>query len=78
MKRWSMSVTSWVDGLLAQVENQEAIVSSAIERARQSMARARAQLKGVERDQQTLKDTLRREGWTCEGGHHASAKMGCS
>jgi phage shock protein A len=61
MKRWTMSVTSWVDGLLAQVENQEAIVASAIGRVRQSMARARAQLKRVERDQQTLRDALRGE-----------------
>jgi len=58
MKRWTMSVTSWVDGVLAQVENHEAAVSSAIGRVRQSTARARVQLKRVERDQQTLRETL--------------------
>jgi len=61
MKRWTMSVTSWVDGMLAQVENHEAAVSSAIERVRQSTARARVQLKRVERDQQALRDTLLEE-----------------
>ena len=57
MKRWTMSMTSWVDGVLAQVENHEAAVSSAIGRVRQSTARARVQLKRVERDQQALRDT---------------------
>lgn len=56
-----MSVTSWVDGALAQIENHEATVSSAIGRVRQSAARARVQLKRVERDQRELRETLSRE-----------------
>jgi phage shock protein A len=56
-----MNVTSWVDGVLAQVENHEAAVGAAIGRVRQSTARARVQLKRVERDQQTLRDTLLKE-----------------
>jgi len=56
-----MSMTSWVDGVLAQVENHEAAVSSAIGRVRHSTARARVQLKRVERDQQALRDTLLEE-----------------
>lgn len=58
MKRWTMSVTSWVDGMLAQVENHEASVNAAIGRVRQATARSRVQLKRVERDQQTLRDSL--------------------
>jgi phage shock protein A len=54
-------MTSWVDGVLAQVENHEAAVSSAIGRVRQSTARARVQLRRVERDQQALRDTLLEE-----------------
>lgn len=61
MKRWTTSVTSWVDGVLAQVENHEAAVSSAIGRVRQATARARVQLKRVERDQQAMRDTLLEE-----------------
>jgi phage shock protein A len=61
MERWTMSVTSWVDGVLAQVENHEAAVSSAIGRVRQATARARVQLKRVERDQQAMRDTLLEE-----------------
>lgn len=61
MKRWTMSVTSWVDGVLAQVENHEAAVAAAVGRVRQSTARARVQLKRVERDQQSLRDRLGHE-----------------
>lgn len=61
MKRWTMSVSSWVDGMLAQVENHEAAVSSAIGRVRQATARSRVQLKRVERDQQALRNALLEE-----------------
>ena len=61
MQRWKLSVTTWVDGVLAQIENHEASVSSAIARVRQSTARARVQLKRVERDQRVLRDSLLEE-----------------
>lgn len=61
MKRWTMSVTSWVDGVLAQVENHEATVSSAIARVRKSTAQARVRLRRVERDEQALRDSLAKE-----------------
>lgn len=61
MHRWKMSVTGWVDGVLAQIENHEATVSSAIGRVRQSSARARVQLKRVERDQRQLRASLAQE-----------------
>ncbi|MGB5701381.1 MAG: hypothetical protein WBM48_01070 [Polyangiales bacterium] len=61
MQRWKMSVTGWVDGVLAQIENHEATVSSAIDRVRQSSARARVQLKRVERDQRQLRELLLEE-----------------
>jgi phage shock protein A len=56
-----MSVTSWVDGVLAQIENHEANVDAAIVRVRKSTARARVQLRRVERDQTKLKDNLAAE-----------------
>lgn len=61
MKRWTMSMTSWVDGVLAQVENHEAAVSSAITQVRRSTAQARVQLRRVERDEQALRDSLAKE-----------------
>jgi len=59
--RWKMSVTGWVDGVLAQIENHEATVRSAMARVRQSTARARVQLKRVERDQRQLRASLLEE-----------------
>jgi hypothetical protein len=59
VKRWTM--TSWVDGVLAQIENHEANVDAAIVSVRKSTARARVQLRRVERDQTTLRDTLAAE-----------------
>jgi phage shock protein A len=61
MQRWKISVTGWVDGVLAQIENHEATVSSAIGRVRQAAARARVQLKRVERDQRQLRQSLLEE-----------------
>jgi phage shock protein A len=61
MQRWKMSVTGWVDGVLAQIENHEATVTAAISRVRQATARARVQLKRVERDQGALRESLREE-----------------
>lgn len=61
MKRWTMSVSSWLDGVLGQIENHEATVSSAVGRVRRSASRARVQLKRVERDQRSLRESLLRE-----------------
>ncbi|MGB5695166.1 MAG: hypothetical protein WBM46_05910 [Polyangiales bacterium] len=58
VKRWTMTVTSWVDGVLAQVENHEANVDSAVARVRRSIARARVQLQRVTRDHTTLREAL--------------------
>jgi hypothetical protein len=35
MQRWKMSVTGWVDGVLAQIENHEATVTASIGRLRE-------------------------------------------
>jgi phage shock protein A len=61
VKRWTMSVTSWVDGVLAQVENHEATVDAAIVRVRKSVARARVQVRRVDRDHASLEDALATE-----------------
>jgi phage shock protein A len=76
IRRWKMSVTSWVDGVLSQIENHEASVNAAIGRIRQSTARARVQLKRVERDRQRLEQSLHREEeaavrWRDRAGHES-------
>ena len=72
--RWKLSVTSWVDGMLAQIENHEAAVNAAITRVRQSTARARVQLKRVERDQRSLRDALGREENASQLWRHRAQK----
>ncbi len=61
IQRWKLSMTSWVDGVLSQIENHEGAVNAAIGRVRQATARARVQLRRVERDQQRLRESLARE-----------------
>jgi phage shock protein A len=74
MMRWKMSVTSWVDGVLSQIENHEATVTSAIARVRQSTARARVQLKRVERDQRALRAALEKEEEATQLWRHRAKK----
>ncbi len=74
MMRWKMSVTSWVDGVLSQIENHEATVTSAIARVRQSTARARVQLKRVERDQRALREALSKEEEATQLWRHRAKK----
>lgn len=64
IQRWKLSMTSWVDGVLSQIENHEAAVNAAIGRVRQATARARVQLKRVERDQRSLRERLVHEEQT--------------
>ena len=61
IQRWKLSMTSWVDGVLSQIENHEAAVNAAIGDVRQATARARVQLKRVERDQGSLRESLAQE-----------------
>ncbi len=50
MKRWTTALLSRVDWITAQVENQEALVNSAIREAQQATARAKVQLGRVNND----------------------------
>lgn len=55
IKRWSTALTSRVDWMVTQVENQEALVDSAIRDAQKAAARAKVQLGRVRSDGQKLK-----------------------
>ncbi|MDH3997357.1 MAG: PspA/IM30 family protein [Desulfuromonadales bacterium] len=61
IKRWTAGVTSRVDWMVSQVENQEALVNSALRDARQSAARAKVQLGRVQQDGQRLRQRLQQE-----------------
>lgn len=49
-KRWTSTVYSSFDWMISQVENHEALVSSALREMKQAGAKAHAQLKQIQRD----------------------------
>ena len=53
-KQWSTVFLSRVDAVVSRMENHEALVDSAIQEVRQSLARAKVQLNRVQHDRQTL------------------------
>ncbi|MCB0336427.1 MAG: PspA/IM30 family protein [Bdellovibrionales bacterium] len=57
-KRWTTSVCASFDWMVSQVENHEALVASALREMQQAGAKARAQLKQVQRDGQTMRKRL--------------------
>ncbi len=61
IKRWTAGVSSRVDWMVSQVENQEALVNSALREARQSAARAKVQLGRVQQDGNQLRQRLQNE-----------------
>lgn len=61
IKRWTAGVTSRVDWMVSQVENQEALVNSALRDARQSAARAKVQLGRVQQDGKQLRQRIQNE-----------------
>lgn len=50
MKRWTTTITSSFDWMIAQFENHEALVTSAIREVQQTAAKARVQLEKVKKD----------------------------
>jgi len=58
IKRWTTGLVSRVDWMVSQVENQEALVGSAIKEVRQSLARAKVQLARVRQDGNKLRSRL--------------------
>jgi phage shock protein A len=61
IKRWSTGLVSRVDWMVTQVENQEALVSSALRSAREATARAKVQLGRVRKDGDQLRQTIQTE-----------------
>jgi len=57
-KRWTSGLVTRVDGIVVQIENQEALVESAILDMSQRVARARTQLTRVHKDGDALRRLL--------------------
>ncbi len=64
-RRWTTGIVSRVDWMVSQVENQEALVNSAIREARQSAARAKVQLGRVKNDGKKLQAQVDEQSEAC-------------
>lgn len=58
LRLWTASLVSRVDGMVARIENHEALAASAIRDVRQAAARAGVQLRRVRADGARLRDEL--------------------
>ncbi len=60
-KRWTHGFVASIDSMIVQVENHEALATSALRDLEQGIARSRVQLMRVERDGRALKQALSEE-----------------
>jgi phage shock protein A len=60
-KRWTHGFVTSIDSMIVQVENHEALATSALRDLEQGVARSRVQLMRVERDGRALKQALSEE-----------------
>lgn len=61
IKKWTSGIFSRVDWMVSQIENQEALINSALRESRESMARAKVQLGRVRQDGKKLQQRLQEE-----------------
>ncbi len=60
-KRWTSGVFSRVDWMVSQIENQEALINSALQESREAVARAKVQLGRVRQDGIKLRQRCQNE-----------------
>ncbi len=58
IKRWTHGFVASIDSMIVQVENHEALATSALRELEQGVARSKVQLMRVERDGRALKQAL--------------------
>lgn len=61
IKRWTHGFVASIDNMIVQVENHEALATSALRELEQGVARSKVQLMRVERDGRALKQALGEE-----------------
>jgi len=61
IKRWTHGFVASIDSMIVQVENHEALATSALRDLEQGVARSRVQLMRVERDGRSLRQALDEE-----------------
>lgn len=66
VKRWTSGIFSRVDWAVSQIENQEALINSALREARESVAKAKVQLGRVRQDGKKLRQRWQEEKQSAE------------
>jgi phage shock protein A len=61
IKRWTHGFVASIDSMIVQVENHEALVTSALRELEHGVARSKVQLMRVERDGKAIKQALEEE-----------------
>lgn len=61
IKRWTTGIFSRVDWAVSQIENQEALINSALKESREAVARAKVQMGRVRQDGNKLRRRLQTE-----------------
>ena len=61
LKRWTTGIFSRVDWAVSQIENQEALINSALKESREAVARAKVQMGRVRQDGNRLQQALQAE-----------------
>ncbi len=66
VKRWTSGIFSRVDWAVSQIENQEALINSALRESRESVAKAKVQLGRVRQDGKKLRQRLQDQEQSAE------------
>jgi phage shock protein A len=65
IKRWTHGFVASIDNMIVQVENHEALATSALKDLEQGVARSKVQLMRVERDGRSMRQALDEEREAC-------------
>lgn len=75
IKRWTSGIFSRVDWAVSQIENQEALINSALKESRESVAKAKVQMRRVTQDGETLRRRLQNEKQNVTRWRERAAKV---
>lgn len=74
IKRWTTGIFSRIDWAVSQIENQEALVNSALKESRESVAKAKVQIGRVRQDGNKLRQRLLIENQNIEKWRERAAQ----
>ena len=75
-RRWSVSIRTRLDDVIGQIENHEAVVDEVIRDVHRAAARARVQLRRVQRDGSQLRASIERDRQAAEEWRNRAATLG--